>query len=177
MSIATVPDTSGVPLPQEFEQIFREHSRLIYRTAYGVTGSIDDAQDILQTVFLRLLRRDFSPALRKNPKAYLYRAAVNLSLDVVRQRKRRVFVGEEECRTIAAPVADSTDDEIHRQLYEAIANLNPDVAQIVVLRYVHNYSDAQIAKMLGTSRTAIAVRLFRARASLKKLIRASLGER
>jgi RNA polymerase sigma-70 factor (ECF subfamily) len=170
MSTAIVSDASGVPLSQEFEQIFREHSRLIYRTAHGVTGSVDDAQDILQTIFLKLLRRDFPPDLRKNPKGYLYRAAVNLSLDVVRKRKRRVFVGEEECLTVPAPVASSTDDEIHERLYEAIAGLNPDTAQIVVLRYLHNYSDAAIAKMLGTSRTTIAVRLFRARARLKKLL-------
>jgi RNA polymerase sigma-70 factor, ECF subfamily len=171
MSTATVPDASGVPSSQEFEQIFREHGRLIYRTAYGVTGSVEDAQDILQTIFLRLLRRDFPPDLRKNPKGYLYRAAVNLSLDVVRKRTRRVLVGEEECLTMPVPVAESADDELHRRLYEAIAELNPDTAQIVVLRYLHNYSDAAIAKMLGTSRTTIAVRLFRARARLKKIIR------
>jgi RNA polymerase sigma-70 factor, ECF subfamily len=170
MSTATVPDASGVPLSEEFEQIFREHSRLIYRTAYGVTGSVEDAQDILQTIFLRLLRRDFPPHLRKNPKAYFYRAAVNLSLDVVRKRNRRVFVGEEECLTMPAPLPDSVDYEIHQRLYEAIAELSSETAQIVILRYLHNYSDAHIAKILGTSRTAIAVRLFRARARLKKLL-------
>ena len=170
MSIATVSDASGVPLSQEFEQIFREHSRLIYRTAYGVTGSVEDAQDILQTIFLRLLRRDLPPHLRKNPKGYLYRAAVNLSLDVVRKRNRRVFVGEEECLTIPAPLPDTSDDKIHKRLYEAIAALSSKTAQVVILRYLHDYSDAQIAKLLGTSRTTVAVRLFRARARLKKLL-------
>jgi len=170
MSTATVSDASGVPLSQEFDEIFREHSRLIYRTAYGVTGSVEDAQDILQTVFLRLLRRDLPPDFRKNPKAYLYRAAVNLSLDAIRKRQRRVFVGEEECLTMPAAAVDSIDDEIHKRLYEAIAELPPNTAQVVVLRYLHNHSDAQIAKMLGTSRTTIAVRLFRARARLRKFL-------
>jgi RNA polymerase sigma-70 factor (ECF subfamily) len=176
MSTAIVTERTGTPLPAEFEEIFREHSRLIYRTAYGVTGSIEDAQDILQTIFLRLLERDFPRDFHKNPRAYLYRAAVNQSLDIVRKRDRRIFVGEEECLKIAAPSDAARDDEIHQRLYEAIAELNPEAAQIVILRYLHNYSDAEIARMLGVSRAVIAVRLFRLRSRLKKLIQRSLGE-
>jgi RNA polymerase sigma-70 factor, ECF subfamily len=175
MSTATVPDPKAELLSEEFEQMFRDHSRLIYRTAYGVTGSVEDAQDILQKIFLKLLERDFPPDLQKNPKAYFYRAAVNQGLDVVRSRRRRIFVGEVECSNIPARQV-TTDDEMHRALYEAIAQLTPDSAHIVILRYLHNYSDADIAKMLGVSRTVIAVRLFRLRARLKELIRISLGE-
>ena len=175
MSTATVPDLRDNTLTQEFERIFREQGRFIYRTAYGVTGSTEDAQDILQTIFLRLWRRELPPSFWKNPKPYLYRAAVNLALDIVRARKRRVFVRESECLEIPASAEKSIDGQIHERLYEAIAKLNPEAAEIVILRYLHNFSDAQIAKMLGTSRTTIAVRLFRVRARLKKLIRASLG--
>jgi RNA polymerase sigma-70 factor (ECF subfamily) len=176
MSNAALSERTEVPLSAEFEQIFREHSGLVYRTAYGVTGSVEDAQDILQTIFLRVLRRDLPPELGKNPRGYLYRAAVNQSLDVIRKRKRRVFVSEKECLKIPAPAVDLRDDEIHKRLYAAIAELKPEAAQIVILRYLHDYSDADIAKMLGTSRTAIAVRLFRIRARLKELIRSSIGE-
>lgn len=171
MSIATVPHTGSEPLSQELEQIFREHGRLIYRTAYGVTGSVEDAQDILQTVLLRLLQREFPPDLRKNPSGYFYRAAVNLALDVVRKRSRRIVVGEEVCLAVPAPAADSHAEEMHQRLYVAIAALNPQTAHIVILRYLHDYSDAAIAKMLGKSRTTVAVRLFRARARLKTLLR------
>ena len=78
-------------MAQELEQIFREHYQLVYRTAYRVTGSAEDAEDVLQTIFLRLLRREFPPDLKKNPKAYLYRAAVNSSLDTIRSRQRRAL--------------------------------------------------------------------------------------
>ena len=137
MSGATLPELNEAPLSEEFEQIFREHSRLVYCTAYGVMGVVEDAQDVLQTVFLQLIRRDLPTEFRRNPKGYLYRAAVNQSLDVIRKRKRRVFVGEEECLEIPAPAASSEADEIHKRLYEAIAELNPEAAQIVILRYLH----------------------------------------
>ena len=46
----------------------------------------------------------------------------------------------------------------------------PDAAHILILRYAHNFSDAEIAKLLGLSRTTVAVRLFRSRARLRKLM-------
>lgn len=171
MSTITVPDLKRPSLAGEFEQIFQEHSRLIYRTAFGVTGSPEDAEDILQTIFLRLLRREFPPDLRKHPKAYFYRAAVNLSLDTVRARRRQVLVDDAESLDLLASSHSSPDDALHSRLYAAIAELNPEAAQTLVLRYIHNYSDAEIAKMLGTSRTVIAVRLFRSRARLRKILR------
>jgi RNA polymerase sigma-70 factor (ECF subfamily) len=176
MSTANVPDQKAELLSPEFEKIFRDHSRLIYCTAYGVTGSVEDAQDILQKIFLRLLEHGLPPNLQRNPRAYFYRAAVNQALDVVRSRRRRLFVGEEACLKLPASEPNSVDDELHQALYEAISQLAPESAQILILRYLHNYSDGDIAKLLGESRTTIAVRLFRLRSHLKQLIRISLGE-
>jgi DNA-directed RNA polymerase specialized sigma24 family protein len=58
MSTVRVPSSVGDALPGELERVFREHSRIIYRTAFHVTGSHQDAEDVLQTIFLRLLRTD-----------------------------------------------------------------------------------------------------------------------
>src|SRR5215813_12844579 len=84
MSPITLPKQIRTPLEQEFDRLFREHYQLVYRTAYGVTGSPEDAEDVLQTIFLRLIGRDVPPDLQRNPRAYLYRSAVNLSLNTVR---------------------------------------------------------------------------------------------
>src|SRR5437867_12549730 len=96
MSTVTASGVTGRPLAQEFEQLFREHYQLVYRTACRVTGSPEDAEDVLQTIFLRLLRREVPPDLQKNPKAYLYRAAVKLTLATVRMRKRHLLPGDAE---------------------------------------------------------------------------------
>ena len=160
---------------QEFETIFKEHARLVYRTAYGVTGSHEDAEDILQTIFLQLIRREFPPDLRTNPQSYLYRAAINSSLNIIRRRRRDVLVGDLEHFQISTP-SDATNSEPDvRRLYEAIGKLKPEAAQIVILRYMHNKSDAEIARMLGKSRGTIALKLFRSRARLKKLLLSKLG--
>jgi RNA polymerase sigma-70 factor (ECF subfamily) len=160
----------------EFEDVFNEHAQLVYRTAYGVTGSHEDAEDVLQTIFLRLIRRAFPADLGRNPKAYLYRAAVNLSLDTIRLRRRHVFVEASALPELPAPSGETVDDENHRRLYRAIAELKPPAAHILILRYVHDKSDAEIAAMLGVSRGTIALRLLRSRAKLKKLLRGRIGE-
>ncbi len=173
MSIAALmPSARDVALTSELEDLFREHHKLIYRTAYSVTGSKPDSEDVLQTIFLRLLRRGLPPDLEQNPAGYLYRAAVNLSLDTVRSHKRRNTTDDVE-RVLSAVhpvVPESPDTDAKRRLREAVATLKPRAVEILVLRYVHDKTDAEIARMLGTSRGVIAVTLFRARARLRKLL-------
>ena len=177
MHTASVPRMDGEPFAQEFEEIFQEHYVLVYRTAYGVTGRVEDAEDVVQTIFLRMLQRERPRDFLKNPRGYLYRAAVNLSLTIVQSRRRRELIEESEDLAASIPArVSSRAEELHRQLYEAIAQLKPKAASIVILRYLHNCSDVEIAKMLGTSRGVIAVTLYRTRAHLKKLLSASLGE-
>jgi RNA polymerase sigma-70 factor (ECF subfamily) len=165
-------------LAKEIDRIFREHYALIFRTAYGVTGSPEDAEDVVQTIFLRLLRSEFPPECMRSPKAYLYRAAVNLSLNTMRQRARHVLTNDAE-RFEQALLATGigAEEALHQRLYEAIAELDAETSEILILRYIHEYSNGQIAKLLGISRGVVAVRLFRSRARLKRLVRAPFTEK
>jgi RNA polymerase sigma-70 factor (ECF subfamily) len=173
MSTVTLSNVNHGPLTEELDRIFREHHQLVYRTALGVTGSREDAQDVVQTIFLRLLRRECPPDLKSNPKGYLYRSAVNASLNLIRTRRRHVPIEESKgLDAMAVSWECEAAEELHRRLYAAIAELSSEVAHILVLRYVHSYSIAEIAKLLGKSRGVVAVQLFRTRARLKRLISA-----
>jgi RNA polymerase sigma-70 factor (ECF subfamily) len=175
---ATAHRPNTRPLPQDFEKVFREHHQLIYRAAYRITGSAEDAEDVLQTLFMRLLRRDKMLEIEKNPKAYLHRAAVNIALDIVKLRKRNVSTDEEGIQLEdAAPDQDRrrTGSEIQEWLRTALADLSPRAAEMFVLRHIEGYDNTEIARMLGTSRGTVAVLLFRARARLKKSIKIHLG--
>jgi RNA polymerase sigma-70 factor (ECF subfamily) len=168
----------GKPLPEDFERIFRENHDLVYRTAYRITGRAEDAEDVLQTLFLRLLRREYVPDGDRNPKAYLHRGAVNLSLDLLRARKRITEADMEGTVNDDAAQQERIHEgsEIQQWLSGALAELNPRAAEIFVLRHVEGYDNAEIARMLGTSRGTIAVLLFRARARLKKSVRLRFGD-
>ena len=165
-------------LVQELELLFREHYPMLYRTAYSMLDNPADAEDVPQAIFLRLLRSGLPPDLKRNPSGYLYRASVNLSLNVIRARKRRRLSDNPEDLEIAIESSQSNATaDVHQSLAEAIAQLEPEVAHVVLLRYAHNYSEAEIAKLLGVSRGTVAMRLFRARARLKKLMRERMGDK
>jgi RNA polymerase sigma factor (sigma-70 family) len=163
-------------LDPEFERIFREFHGFVYRTAYGVTGRPEDAEDVAQTVFLRLFRQGITLDIQRNLKAYFYRAAFNTALSVLRSRRRRRALDHDvKALPGAEAVADSEiSDELHRQLEEAMECLTPQSSQILVLRYVHGCDLAEIARIVGTTRSTVAVSLFRSRVRLKKIIRANL---
>jgi RNA polymerase sigma-70 factor (ECF subfamily) len=165
-------------LPEEFESIFREHSEFVYRTAYRVTGRAEDAEDVMQTVFLKLFRNLPPSDIRLKPKAYLYRAAVNTALNVVRSRQHHVLTDQSDFFESDAPWRQADRDaDMHDSLRMALADLKPRAAEIFILRYVHGYSDVEIGALLGTSRGTIAISLFRSRARLRKSIRNYQGEK
>lgn len=176
MPIGAAPNVAESRGLDDVEEMFREHYELVYRTAYSILNNAADAEDVLQTVFLRLVRREVPPDVRRNVRGYFYRAAVNLSLDVMRSKRRYELVADAEL--LDAPV-DSSESQIterlHRRLADALTELSPEAVHILILRYAHGYSDRQIAKLLGTTRGAIAVRLFRSRARLRTLMD-SMGE-
>ena len=171
VSIQQPPLTSP---PGTLESLFREHHGAVYRAAYRITGSAMDAEDVLQTVFTRLLRREEQPDLSESAGSYLHRAAVNAALDLLRRRKRarRVDldeVGEElEDTSDPGPERAQGNRELKVRLREAMSRLSPRQAEIFSLRYVEGIGNLEIARMLGASQTSIAVLLHRARHRLQK---------
>src|SRR5438477_7232616 len=157
---------------REIDALFRENHQLIYRAAYGVTGNPGDAEDVLQTVFLRLIRGQPSSDFAKNPKGYLYRAAINEAVTVIRSRERRKLTADSvDSLEIPAPVAEpGRDDEIGR-MRAAMAKMKPDHVETLNLRYKEDYSCLEIAKIRGKPLGTVFADLFRARAELRKLTR------
>jgi RNA polymerase sigma-70 factor, ECF subfamily len=152
------------------EQTFLDHKELVFRAAYRITGNAGDAEDVLQTVFLRLLRQEGASDIRNLP-AYLHRSAVNAALDVLRRNRdaRTVSLDEQPNQDVAVTtktVAPSL--EIRQWLRQALARLNPRWAEMFVLRFIEDYSNREIAGMMQTSPAVVAVVLHRTRALLKK---------
>lgn len=172
--IRTEPAASA---PDRLERLFQAHHRRVFRAAYRVTGNASDAEDVLQTVFLRLARRGEDLGLGDSAGSYLHRAAVNAGLDTLRARARAKTVdlddGEHE-----PPAPDPAPEgriELRQRLSLAIAKLSPKAAEVFTLRYIEGYGNSEIADMLGASRTTIAVILHRARHQLQKALGSRSG--
>src|SRR5262245_25576195 len=160
----------------ELEALFRQHHERVFRAAYRITGSIVDAEDILQTVFLRLSRRSNDVNLEPSPASYLHRAAVNASIDLMRRRGRAPSIPLDDIAPgLAAnhrlnPESLRADHELRTVIRRAISRLGERSAEMFVLKYFEGYENKEIAEMMGTSPLVVGVLLHRARTRVKKVL-------
>ena len=160
----------------ELERLFQAHHARVFRTAQRITGSAADAEDVLQTVFLRLVRSREEYDLSQNPEAYLSRAAINASLDLLRSRTRAksVALDDVDADSLTSrfrnPEAEHADRELQKLIREAVARLGKTAGEMFVLRYYEGLENKEIAVALNTSPLVVGVVLHRARTKLKKEI-------
>ncbi len=170
-------DISGA----ELERIFRENHALVFRAAYRITGNAGDAEDVLQTVFLRLMKRDPGAEPVGNMTSFLHRAAVNAALDLVRSRHHVSSVPMDDLEPVLAEPAHRNPDRLHNSseirewLRGALARLNPRIAEMFMLRFFEGKDNPEIAQLLNTTPGTVAVTLSRTRDRLEKEYRAYLG--
>jgi RNA polymerase sigma-70 factor, ECF subfamily len=165
-------------------ELYERHYEAVFRAALRVTGNPADAEDVLQTVFLRVLagRADVASAdvsagaLAKVeapahdianvplPAAYFRRAAVNAAVDVLRRRERHA----ESALDTGAPHAVAQPPLLLKErLRRAIAVLDSDDASLFLLRHVEGLSIEELAGMFQMERNNVSVRLHRIRQRLQ----------
>jgi RNA polymerase sigma-70 factor, ECF subfamily len=174
------PVTSDPGEPIELERAFVEHQGRVFRAAYRITGNAHDAEDVLQTVFLRLARQGPGAPSVANLPSYLYRSAVNAALDVLRRRPDDEVPLDAATHGLAGPGSPEKAHEageIRERLRRALRRLNPQAAEMFVLRYLEGFDNREIAGMFGGSRMGVAVTLHRARRRLEREFRAMRGGR
>ena len=155
--------------------LFAEHHRRVLMAAYRITGNMADAEDVAQTVFLRLGTSD-GPVVG-NAGSYLYRAAINGALDLLRRRKAAATEPLEAAAAVAAkerrgsPESEFSSKELAGILRQAISELPSRAAEMFTLRYVEDLGNREIAALLGTSQAVVAVTLYQSRSKLKRRLK------
>ena len=153
--------SSTAPVPG-FAELYERHYEAVFRAALRVTGNPADAEDVLQTVFLRVFtgaREDIAL-----PAAYFRRAAVNAAVDVLRRRELRA---ESPHDSGAASVAVQPSLLLKEQLRRALAILDKEDASLFLLRHVEGLSNEELAEMFEIEKNNVAVRLHRIRHRLQ----------
>lgn len=151
-------------VPASFADLYERHYEAVFRAALRVTGSATDAEDVLQTVFLRLLSRGEQDEAARRPASYFRQAAVNAAVDVLRRRA----VHAETAYDDAAPhAAVEPALLLKQQLRRAIASLERDDASLFLLRYVEGLSNQDLAEAFRLEKNNVAVRLHRIRLRLQ----------
>jgi len=153
--------TSTTPLAGVGE-LYERHYETVFRAALRVTGNPADAEDVLQTVFVRVLARGGDVGDVAMPAAYFRRAAVNAAVDVLRRRELRAESAPDDRALHAVqPLL------LKEQLRRAIAALNSDDASLFLLRHVEGLSIEELAGMFEMEKNNVTVKLHRIRQRLQ----------
>lgn len=144
---------------EEVARLFRAYANDVFRLAYSYLGSRADAEDVCQTVFLKLAegRARLEPG---KEKAWLLTCTANACKSLLRSFWRRHVEPLDESIPAAAPQ--------DRELWQAVLALPPGYRAVVHLYYFEGYDQAEIAALLRLSPAAVRTRLYRARGYLKK---------
>ncbi|MGO4882745.1 MAG: RNA polymerase sigma factor [Bryobacteraceae bacterium] len=176
---------TGPPLtapPPDLDHIFREHHTTVFRAAYRVTGNASDAEDVLQTVFMRLLRRSAEAVTVGNMEGYLRRAAVNAAVDLIRSRQSAPQVPLDDVAPLLAQNSSLAPDRLQRSaeirtwLRQAVSRLSPRAAEMFALRFFEGRDNPEIAEALGTTAGSVAVTLSRTRDRIQQEFQSYTGE-
>ncbi len=154
-------------------EIYDRHAPQIYRYIYHRLGNQALAEDLTSEVFVRFLHARVTP---DNLVAYLYRSAHNVIVDYVRRNPRFLEPLDEQVVAEHSDPAQLAELEAERQrLRRAILRLTPDQQQVIVLRYIEELPNAEIARVLGKPEGAVKALQHRALASLRVLLGVETG--
>lgn len=154
------------------EDLFTEHSRLIYAYCLRRLGSPEEAEDALQVTYLnacRSLMRGFEP---NEGRAWLIRVAHNVCVSRLRSKsRRRLFERPQDFQEVqdqlAAPAI--ADEELFG-LEDALAGMPEQQRRAILLREWQGLSYREVAAELGLTQSAVEALLFRARRSLAQAL-------
>src|SRR5438445_4495976 len=168
--------------PAAFEALVRRHQGPLYNFCLRILGQADDAADVAQETFVQLYSHLGRLDEREPLAPWLFRVARNRCIDVIR-RRRTVPLGLPDDAGESTLIGEPADDDplpevvveradLQRVLSNAIDQLPPAYAEVVALRYAGDRSFAEIAIILDCDEGAARVRFHRAKALLRRHLRA-----
>ena len=150
---------------EEFARAAQTYGDTVYRVAYHALGSPQDAEDVTQTVLLKLYECKKNFESDEHMKHWILRVAVNESRRVLRSAWRRTSVPLEEWHDAAAP-----EDPAKAEVLETVMALEPKYRLAVYLYYYEGLSVAETAAAMRANASTVQTWLLRARERLRKAL-------
>lgn len=158
-----------------FGELVRIHHKRMWKVALHLLGTTSEADDVVQETFLRAFRAIDRFDGKSGLSTWLYRIAVNLSLNALRTRKRAAAVDIADPRlgsALASASSDPADDassrQVAAQLLEALDTLSLTLRTTVVLVAIEGLSHREVGEILGCAEGTVAWRMHEARKLLKE---------
>jgi RNA polymerase sigma-70 factor (ECF subfamily) len=147
--------------------LYRRYGPALLRKCERLLGNPSDAEDVVHTVFVEILRRKKTDA----DLPYLYRAATNRCLNLIRDRKKQRSLLEQQTDVVTPSRALLSDQVIDMNLLCKLVNdLDKKSSQILIYRYVDDLGQEEIAELMNTSRKTVGKRLKKIRQKALALV-------
>lgn len=140
-------------------ELFDRYGDTVYRIALGYLRSPQEAEDVVQTVFLKLLEGN-AAAQEGKERSFLTKITINHCKNILRSAKRYADTPLEEL-TLLAPPED-------QDWFRAVMELPEKYRSVIALHYFEGYSLREISRFLHIGPSAVSMRLHRAREILKQ---------
>lgn len=166
-----------------FGDLVRRHQDRLRASLARLTGSVEEAEDVAQEAFVQAYLK--LPSFQRSSRFYtwVYRIAFNLAVSKSRKRRPRVSLtavqeagGADPTTDAPGPTEPLLRNERASLLHAAIAELEEEHRQVIVLREFDDMDYQQIADVIGAPIGTVRSRLFRARAQLRQRLAGVLGE-
>lgn len=151
---------------KEFEQYYNLYSQELFGIAYSYTRNKSDSEDIIQNVFVKMIISKKKFKSDKDLKYWLIRLTMNESIDLLRKERKENELNEPE---MVYTLPDNNTSEYPDLLYY-ISKLEDKYRRVIILYYYNNYSNKEIAELLGIKEDNVRKLLERGRNLLKERI-------
>ena len=156
-----------------FAALVRKYQRPIFNAAYRVLGREEDASDITQAVFLKVAERLDQYDARYKFFSWIYRIAVNESLNLLRENGREGPLEDEEALPATeseGPEAIVNDAQVSDRIQKALMSMRVSDRMVLTLRHFGDCSYQEMADIMGVEVKTVKSRLFEARSRLRELL-------
>lgn len=168
-----------------FEELVNRYQKPVFRVAYRMVGQKEEAEDLVQEVFIHLYQKigRFDPT--KKFKPWLYRVAVNTCISRLRRKQKVVFLsfddalaGNLETNAIrdTSPDKNIEMQDLQREVHQAVLEMPENYRAMIILRYQLDLTNPEIAEVLGITKENVEVRMHRAHKNLRRILLGRMAE-
>lgn len=147
----------------DFERVYDRYADMLYRLAFSHLQSREDAEDVIQEVFVKYLGATSAFKDAEHEQAWFIRVTVNACYDFLRKKKYRLHVSLDEIEETVAKEEDALSD-----VSQMLSGIPPKYKTVMLLYYFEGYSVEEISQILKLSKSAVKMRLSRGRELLKE---------
>lgn len=169
-----------------FEWLYKKHVQKIHSLVYRMVGSLTDAEEVVQEIFCQAFKGLHAFEGRARFYTWIYRVAVNLTLQFRQKRARRMHTSLEDITEQKVqipdtrregPVAEAEYRELQETFWEALEQIHPSHRDILCMGPLAGRSYEEMAEVLGITLQGVKGRLHRARWNLKRKMAFIRGEK